>query len=134
MARDSLENLSVDDRRIVASGVGPLFLNFTRTSHGQHDPRALHRRHRGVGLERLQRTWPLENPVHCVEWSSGGDLCMASEIIFIVEESAEGGYEARAAGHSVFAEAETIGELKSKILDAVRCHFDPAERPSLIRS
>ncbi len=58
---------------------------------------------------------------------------MASEIIFIVEESAEGGYEARAVGHSVFTEAETIDELKSRIQDAVRCHFDAAEKPSLIR-
>ena len=58
---------------------------------------------------------------------------MASEIIFIVEESPEGGYEARAVGHSVFTEAETIEELKSSIQDAVRCHFDPTDRPSPIR-
>ena len=58
---------------------------------------------------------------------------MASEFIFIVEESPEGGYEAKAVGHSVFTEAETIDELKRRIQDAVRCHFDPAERPSLIR-
>jgi hypothetical protein len=58
---------------------------------------------------------------------------MASEIIFIVEESAEGGYEAKAVGHSVFTEAETIDELKSRIQDAVRCHFDSADRPSRIR-
>ena len=58
---------------------------------------------------------------------------MASEIIFIVEESPEGGYEAKAVGHSVFTEAETLDELKSKVQDAVRCHFDSVERPSLIR-
>lgn len=58
---------------------------------------------------------------------------MASEIIFIVEESPEGGYEAKAVGHSVFTEAETIDELKTRIQDAVRCHFDSADRPSLIR-
>ena len=58
---------------------------------------------------------------------------MASEIIFIVEESLEGGFEAKAVGHSVFTEADTIDELKTKIQDAVRCHFDPADRPSLIR-
>ena len=58
---------------------------------------------------------------------------MASEIIFIVEESPEGGYEARAVGHSVFTEAETMDELKSMIQDAVRCHFEPNDRPSLIR-
>ncbi len=58
---------------------------------------------------------------------------MAREIIFIVEESPEGGYEARAVGHSVFTEAETIDELKKRVQDAVRCHFDPPEMPSLIR-
>ena len=51
---------------------------------------------------------------------------MASEIAFIVEESPEGGYEAKAVGHSVFTEAETLDELKSKIQDAVRCHFGPS--------
>jgi hypothetical protein len=58
---------------------------------------------------------------------------MAREIIFIVEESPEGGYEARAVGHSVFTEAETIDELKKRVQDAVRCHLDPSEMPSLIR-
>jgi hypothetical protein len=57
---------------------------------------------------------------------------MSSEIIFIVEESPEGGYEARAVGHSVFTEAETYDELKSRIQDAVRCHFEANDRPSLI--
>ena len=58
---------------------------------------------------------------------------MAREIIFIVEESPEGGYEARAVGQSVFTEAETLDELKKRIQDAVRCHFGPADMPSLIR-
>lgn len=34
------------------------------------------------------------------------------ELIFIVEESLNGGYEARAIGESIFTEAETIDELK----------------------
>ncbi len=50
---------------------------------------------------------------------------MASEIIFVVEESPEGGYEARAVGYPVFTEADTLDELKNRIQDAVRCHFDP---------
>jgi len=58
---------------------------------------------------------------------------MASEMNFVVEESPEGGYEAKAVGHSVFTEAETLDELKSRIQDAVRCHFDSADRPLLIR-
>jgi predicted RNase H-like HicB family nuclease len=58
---------------------------------------------------------------------------VAREIILIVEESPEGGYEARAVGHSVFAEAETLDDLRTRIQDAVRCHFESAEMPDLIR-
>ena len=58
---------------------------------------------------------------------------MAKEVLFLVEDAAEGGYTARALGHSIFTEADTWAELKEAIRDAVRCHFDPEERPSLIR-
>ena len=58
---------------------------------------------------------------------------MDREIIFLVEESPEGGFEARALGQSVFTEAETFEELKTMVQDAVRCHFEEADRPSLIR-
>ena len=51
------------------------------------------------------------------------------EIIFIIEESLEGGYEARAIGESIFTEAETIDELKKNIAEAVRCHFDEDFEP-----
>ena len=47
-----------------------------------------------------------------------------SEIIFIVEQSDEGGYTAKALGHSVYTEAETLDELKENIKDAIKCHFD----------
>jgi hypothetical protein len=56
-----------------------------------------------------------------------------SEIIFSVQESPEGGYEARALGHSIFTQADTIEELKSMIRDAVSCHFTNGEKPSVIR-
>ena len=55
------------------------------------------------------------------------------EIIFLVEESPEGGYEARALGHAIFTEAESFEELKERVRDAVRCHFDEGERPAVIR-
>ena len=58
---------------------------------------------------------------------------MDREIIFLVEESPEGGFEARALGHSVFTEAETFEELKTMVQDAVRCHFGEGDGPSLIR-
>jgi hypothetical protein len=54
---------------------------------------------------------------------------MQSEIIFLVEESPEGGYEAHALGHSIFTEAESLEELRLMVQDAVRCHFDEADRP-----
>jgi hypothetical protein len=54
------------------------------------------------------------------------------EIIFIIEESLDGGYEARAVGESIFTEAETIDELKKNIAEAVRCHFDEVDLPSIV--
>ena len=56
-----------------------------------------------------------------------------SEIIFVVAESPEGGYEARALGHSIYTEAGTLEELRDMVRDAVRCHFDETERPRIIR-
>ena len=55
------------------------------------------------------------------------------EIIFLVEESPEGGYEARALGHSIFTQAESLEELRNMLRDAVACHFDSENKPSLIR-
>lgn len=54
---------------------------------------------------------------------------MAKEIIFLVEESPEGGYEARSLGHSIYTEAETIEELRNAVKDAVHCHFEGPETP-----
>lgn len=58
---------------------------------------------------------------------------MAKEIIFLVEESPEGGYEARALGYPIFTEADTFEDLKRMAQDAVRCHFEETDRPALIR-
>jgi len=46
-----------------------------------------------------------------------------SEIIFSVHHSPESGYEARALGHDIFTQAETIEELKKNVKDAVAGHF-----------
>ena len=56
-----------------------------------------------------------------------------SEIIFVVEESPEGGFEANSLGFSIFTQAENMEELKASIRDAVNCHFPKQERPGLIR-
>lgn len=58
---------------------------------------------------------------------------MATEVIFIVQESPEGGYEARALGHSIFAEGDTLEEVREAVKDAVACHFEGAEVPQIIR-
>ena len=58
---------------------------------------------------------------------------MNSEIIFLIENSIEGGYEAKALSHSIYTEADTIDELKEMIRDAVKCHFNEKERPKIIR-
>lgn len=55
------------------------------------------------------------------------------EILFIVKEDEDGGYYARAVGHSIFTQGETREELEEMVRDAVRCHFEPEqEAPKLI--
>lgn len=56
-----------------------------------------------------------------------------SEIIFSVQESPEGGYEARALGYDIFTQAESMEELREMVRDAVRCHFDQGAIPPVIR-
>ncbi len=56
-----------------------------------------------------------------------------SEVVFLVEEAPEGGYSARALGESIFAQAETLEELRENVRDAVRCHFDEDRKPTAIR-
>jgi len=56
-----------------------------------------------------------------------------TEIIFSVQESPEGGYEARALGHPIFTQAESMDELRDMVRDAVRCHFDSTPAPAVIR-
>jgi hypothetical protein len=51
------------------------------------------------------------------------------EIIFLIEESLDGGFEAKAVGYSIFTEGETENEVRKNILETVRCHFDENEMP-----
>jgi len=55
------------------------------------------------------------------------------EIFFIVEESPDGGYTARALGESIFTEGDTIEDIKEAIKDAVKCHFEKEDLPKIIR-
>lgn len=56
-----------------------------------------------------------------------------SEIVFLVEEAAEGGFSARALGESIFTQADTFEDLREQVRDAVRCHFDKGHGPAVIR-
>ena len=58
---------------------------------------------------------------------------MDSEIIFVVEESSEGGYTAKALGESIFTEGDNMDDLKTNIKDAVLCHYDEGKNPKVIR-
>lgn len=58
---------------------------------------------------------------------------MNKEIVFLVEESPEGGFEARALGMSIFTDGETLDEIRENVRDAVRCHFDEGEEPRVVR-
>ncbi|MFN7804504.1 MAG: type II toxin-antitoxin system HicB family antitoxin [Planctomycetaceae bacterium] len=55
------------------------------------------------------------------------------EILFVVEEADDGGYCARAVGHSIFTEADSLEELRQAVREAVDCHFEESHRPTLIR-
>jgi len=56
-----------------------------------------------------------------------------AEIIFEVAESVEGGYEARALGHSILTQGDDWNDLKEMARDAVLCHFEEGHAPKVIR-
>jgi hypothetical protein len=56
-----------------------------------------------------------------------------NELIFLVQESDEGGFIAKALSESIITQAESIEELKTFIKDAVKCHFDEGKLPKMIR-
>jgi predicted RNase H-like HicB family nuclease len=56
-----------------------------------------------------------------------------SEIVFLVEDSPDGGFVARALGYSIFTDAETYEQLRENVRDALRCHFESEQMPAVIR-
>ncbi|MGD0141099.1 MAG: 2-oxoisovalerate dehydrogenase [Tepidisphaeraceae bacterium] len=56
-----------------------------------------------------------------------------TEILFVVEEAAEGGFVARGIGADIVTEADTLNELRANVREAVECHFDDALLPRLVR-
>jgi hypothetical protein len=60
-------------------------------------------------------------------------MLSAMELIFEVRETEEGGYTARAPGHSIVAEAETWEALREKVREAATLHFkDAPAQPEFI--
>jgi hypothetical protein len=56
------------------------------------------------------------------------------ELIFEVRDAEEGGFIARALGHSIFTEADNWDELRSNVREAVSLHFEPESlRPRLVQ-
>jgi hypothetical protein len=57
-----------------------------------------------------------------------------SEIIFdITEDETDGGFIARALGHSIVTEADNWEALRVNVREAVLCHFDEGKAPAVIR-
>jgi len=85
----------------------------------------------GLGRNPPRSHWPtLAEKWYCL--MAGGDD-VAREIIFLVEEAAEGGWQARGLDAPIFTEAEDLAGLKAMVRDAVRCHFEDQKRPEIIR-
>jgi predicted RNase H-like HicB family nuclease len=56
------------------------------------------------------------------------------ELIFEIRDAEEGGFHARALGHSIFTQAESWDELRANLLGAVLLHFEDATtRPRLVQ-
>ena len=56
-----------------------------------------------------------------------------TEIVFVVEQTPEGCFTARALGESNFTDTDTVAELRVAVQDAVYCHFDEGQLPKGIR-
>jgi hypothetical protein len=39
----------------------------------------------------------------------------------------------RALGESIFTEADTVSELRENVRDAIRCHFNEGEAPTVVK-
>ena len=56
-----------------------------------------------------------------------------AEIKFEVTEAAQGGFDARALGYSIFTQGDDWDGLKEMVKDAVLCHFGDGGEPRVVR-
>ena len=66
-------------------------------------------------------------------WATEETVGAPTEIIFEVTEAAEGGFDARALGYSIFTQGEDWADLKAMVRDAVLCHFGDGGEPRVVR-
>jgi hypothetical protein len=52
---------------------------------------------------------------------------------FLVEDALECGFMARALDASIYTDAENLDDLHCKVNEAVDCHFEPNDKPKMIR-
>jgi len=55
------------------------------------------------------------------------------EIVFQIAQDADGGYTAEAIGESIFTQADTWGELKVNVREAVQAFYFDSAPPASIR-
>ena len=55
------------------------------------------------------------------------------ELVFVGEQSPQGGYTARAVGVSIFTQGDTLDALRANIREAVACHYRDGRQPPVIR-
>ena len=56
-----------------------------------------------------------------------------NEVIFLVEEAPEADFIARAVGHAIFSQAESLEALRNRVRDSVKCPFEEGKTPKVIR-
>jgi predicted RNase H-like HicB family nuclease len=55
------------------------------------------------------------------------------ELIFLIEDDSEAGFNARALDESIFSQGETLDELRKNIREAVLTHFEKEKMPLAVR-
>ena len=55
-----------------------------------------------------------------------------NEIIFVVEDAVEGGFNAKALGVSIFTQADSLEELRTNVREAVECFYGDEVAPKII--
>ncbi len=54
-----------------------------------------------------------------------------NELTFLVREAEEGGYYAEAAGVGIFAEGDTMDDLKKNIKSGIECYYEDTNNAPL---